>query len=37
LVPVLSITPGVLFGRSKGTTEINGDLLQTDESWDAED
>lgn len=37
LVPILSSSPGALFGRAKGTTEIPGDLLQTDEHWDAED
>ena len=36
LVPVLSSSPGALFGRSKSTTEIHGELLQTDERWDAE-
>ena len=36
LIPVRSGTPGKLFGRARATTEINGDLLQTDESWDAE-
>lgn len=37
LIPVFSSSPGQLFGRAKGTTEIHGDLLQTDERWDAED
>ena len=36
LIPVLSGTPGQLFGRAGATTEIHGDLLQTDEHWDAE-
>ena len=29
LVPVSISSPGVLFGRSKDTTVINGDLLDT--------
>jgi prevent-host-death family protein len=37
LVPVNVSAPGVLFGRSKNTTVIHGDLLSTGESWDAED
>lgn len=37
LVPVSSSSPGTLFGRAKATTEIRGDLLQTDEHWCAED
>lgn len=37
LVPVFSSSPGALFGRAKEMTEIHGDLLQTDERWDAED
>ncbi len=36
LIPVSSSTPGKLFGRSKESTVIHGDLLSTEESWDAE-
>ncbi len=36
LVPVFSSSPGQLFGRSRDTTVIQSDLLQTDEHWDAE-
>ncbi len=37
LVPVSSSTPGKLFGRSKKSTVIKGDIFTTGESWDAED
>jgi prevent-host-death family protein len=37
LIPVNASAPGALFGRSKDTTVIHGDLLSTGESWDAED
>lgn len=37
LVPVSSSAPGELFGRSKESTIILGDLLSTEERWDAED
>ena len=38
LVPVLtSSPPGRLFGRSRDTTKILGDLLATNEAWKAED
>lgn len=37
LVPVSASSPGKLFGRSKESTVIVGDLLSTGENWDAED
>jgi len=37
LIPISASTPGKLFGRSKNSTSILGDLTTTDESWDAED
>ena len=37
LIPVSANTPGKLFGRSKDSTVILGDLLNTGEHWDAED
>lgn len=37
LVPVFSAPGGKLFGRAKSSTVIQGDLLTTGESWDAED
>lgn len=37
LIPISSSAPGKLFGRSKSTTLILGDLLTTDENWHAED
>jgi prevent-host-death family protein len=36
LVPISSSPPGALFGRSKDSTVISGDILNTQESWDAE-
>lgn len=36
LVPVSSVVPGQMFGRGKGTTVIVGEILNTGESWDAE-
>ena len=36
IVPIQSSAPGALFGRSKGTTLITGDILNTGEAWDAE-
>lgn len=37
LVPVFSQSATPLFGRAKASTVIEGDLLTTHESWDAED
>ncbi len=37
LIPISASSPGKLFGRSKNTTIISGDLLSTEEHWDAED
>lgn len=37
LIPIFASRPGKLFGRSKDSTVILGDLLSTGESWDAED
>ncbi len=37
LIPISSSTPGKLFGRSKESTVILGDLLNTEEQWDAQD
>lgn len=37
LIPVSASSPGRLFGRSKDTTFVSGDLLSTEERWDAED
>lgn len=37
LIPVLVSSPGKLFGRSKESTHISGDLLSTEEHWHAED
>jgi prevent-host-death family protein len=37
LIPVSSSPRGKLFGRSKKSTIILGDLLTTGEPWDAED
>lgn len=36
LVPISASSPGKLFGRSKESTVIVGDLLNTGENWDAE-
>ena len=36
LIPILVSSPGRLFGRAKENTLISGDLLSTEESWDAE-
>lgn len=37
LVPISTSTPGKLFGRSKKTTLIKGDLNTTEDAWNAED
>jgi prevent-host-death family protein len=37
LIPISASSPGKLFGRSKDSTVILGDLLGTEEQWDAED
>jgi prevent-host-death family protein len=37
LIPISASSPGKLFGRSKDSTVILGDLLSTEENWDAED
>lgn len=37
LIPVLASSPGKLFGRSRNSTAILGDLMSTEEHWDAED
>lgn len=37
LIPISASAPGKLFGRSKESTLILGDLLSTEEHWDAED
>lgn len=37
LIPISASSPGKLFGRSKDSTVILGDLLGTEENWDAED
>jgi prevent-host-death family protein len=37
LIPISASAPGKLFGRSKDSTVILGDLLGTEENWDAED
>lgn len=37
LIPVSASAPGKLFGRSKVSTDILGDLMNTEEHWDAED
>lgn len=36
VVPVSSSFPGALFGRASKTTQIQGNLISTDENWDAE-
>ncbi len=36
LIPISSSTPGKLFGRAKDSTVVLGDLLSTEEPWDAE-
>ncbi|MDB4353927.1 type II toxin-antitoxin system Phd/YefM family antitoxin [Akkermansiaceae bacterium] len=36
LIPIQNAQSGSLFGRAKATTTTKGDLLTTDESWDAE-
>lgn len=35
LIPVAASSPGALFGRSAKNTVILGDLLTTEEHWDA--
>lgn len=37
LIPISASSPGKLFGRSKDSTVILGDLLGTEENWNAED
>ena len=37
LIPISASSPGKLFGRSKDSTRILGDLLSTEEKWNAED
>jgi prevent-host-death family protein len=37
LIPIAASSPGILFGRSRQSTIIQGDLLSTDEHWNAED
>jgi prevent-host-death family protein len=37
LIPISASSPGKLFGRSKDSTRILGDLLSTEEEWNAED
>jgi len=37
LIPIFASSPGKLFGRSKESTIISGDLLSTEEHWHAED
>ncbi len=37
LIPISASSPGKLFGRSKESTVILGDLLNTEEHWDVED
>jgi prevent-host-death family protein len=36
LIPISASSPGKLFGRSKESTVIHGDLLSTEEHWNAE-
>jgi prevent-host-death family protein len=36
LIPISASSPGKLFGRSKDSTRILGDLLSTEEQWNAE-
>jgi prevent-host-death family protein len=35
LIPISASTPGQLLGRSKESTVILGDILSTEEHWDA--
>jgi len=37
LIPIGKSPQGKLFGRAANTTKIVGDILSTDEHWDAED
>jgi prevent-host-death family protein len=37
LIPISASSPGKLFGRSKDSTVILGELLGAEEHWDAED
>jgi prevent-host-death family protein len=37
LIPVAASSPGKLFGRAQESTIISGDLLSTEEHWNAED
>ncbi len=36
LIPISASSPGKLFGRSEKFTVILGDLMSTEEHWDAE-
>ncbi len=37
LIPVSASLPGKLFGRSRNSTTILGNLISTEECWSAED
>ncbi len=37
LIPIFASSPGKLFGRSKESAVILGDLLNTGEHWDVEE
>ncbi|MEY3897426.1 MAG: hypothetical protein RLZZ214_2947 [Verrucomicrobiota bacterium] len=37
LIPISASSPGILFGRSKQSTVILGDLMSAEEQWNAED
>jgi prevent-host-death family protein len=37
LIPISASSPGKLFGRSKESTILLGDLMSTEEQWNAED
>lgn len=36
LIPITSSSTGKIFGRSKKTTMISGEIFSTEESWNAE-
>ena len=36
LIPISEASPKVLFGRAASRTKIQGDLMMTGETWDAE-
>lgn len=36
LIPIATSAPGKIFGRSKHTTLISGEIFDTGEPWDAE-